>query len=92
MEDEREPAATATAEDGWIAGVVCGVCSEERTADRVPDFCGACGTISGRWVVVWAAHSDLMSVRMWAELHGQWPAWAIEQAEAELGACLVRRT
>lgn len=78
-----------------IIAAVCGECETQTPARMKPDFCGACGTIDGPWVMVRMASSlsgAAVSVGMRVELAGVWSAAARERARVELGSMLVEGT
>lgn len=68
-----------------IAAVMCAACDAHYEADRVPDFCGDCGTIGGRWLIVWSEYVGGLESRLFVEPSGVWPEWALDEVEAELG-------
>lgn len=75
-----------------IIAAVCGECETQTPARQKPDFCGACRSVDGPWVLVRMASTlsgAAVQVGMRVELAGVWAPAARERARVELGSMLV---
>lgn len=71
-----------------IVAAVCWECEEQAAATQKPDFCGACRTVDGPWVLVVqrsAVRGASLRMDLRFRLAGTWTAAARAQAEVDLG-------
>ena len=72
---------------------MCLGCEGRFDATHVPDFCGACGEIGGRWLLI---HMDVdirgatLGMRMEYEAVGPWTDWQVSTLSKHLGTPVRR--